>query len=312
MRNRSYSRCGDFGGGRSIAPRAGAVCLGFARLGLVAGDAQAQVVTEFSSGITASARPFGITAGSDGNLWFTESNTDRIGKITTAGVVTEYNITVGAFPNDITAGPDGNLWFTENNTDWIGKINPTTGVITEYSSGITVGAFPEDITAGPDGNLWFTENGLDRIGRITVPPPPASLENPQPGSFQSGIGLISGWSCQGPSVTVSIDGKPTLQAPYGSARADTASVCGSANISTGFGLLFNFNTLGAGLHSAQLYVNGVTQGTPTQFTVSTPAGEFLTGASKQVAVQDFPVIGKGTVLIWQQSQQNFAIQSVGP
>jgi hypothetical protein len=143
-------------------------------------------------------------------------------------------------------------------------------------------------------------------------PPVASLENPQPSSFQSGIGLLSGWSCQGPNIGISIDGKPMLQAPYGSGRADTASVCGATNISTGFGLLFNFNTLGAGLHSAQLNVNGVTLGTPTQFTVSVPAGEFLTGASKQITVQDFPVIGKATVLIWQQSQQNFAIQSVGP
>src|SRR5262249_2222180 len=31
-----------------------------------------------------------------------------------------------------------------------------------------------------------------------------ALENPQPGSFQSGIGLLSGWSCQGPTITVAI------------------------------------------------------------------------------------------------------------
>ena len=269
------------------------------------------VVTEYSSGITAVARPSSITAGPDGNLCFTESYTNRIGKITPAGVVTEYSsgITAGATPNDITAGPDGNLWFTELAIG-LGKINPTTGVVTEYSSGISAGAYPWGITAGPDGNLWFTEDHASRIGRITVPPPPASLENPQPGSFQSGIGLLSGWSCQGPNIGVAIDGKAALQAPYGSARADTAGVCGATNTSTGFGLLINFNTLGANLHSAQLYVNGVTRGTPTQFTVSVPAGEFLTGASKQIAVDDFPVIGDATVLIWQQSQQNFAIAGV--
>ena len=101
-----------------------------------------------------------------------------------------------------------------------------------------------------------------------------------------------------------------LSVPYGSARADTASVCGAANTNTGFGLLINFNTLGAGTHSAQLSVNGVAQGSPIPFIVTVPAGEFLTGALKQVPVSDFPVAGTTTTLTWQQSQQNFAIQSV--
>ena len=37
------------------------------------------------------ARPRGITAGPDGNLWFTEGDGDRIGRITPAGVVTEFS-----------------------------------------------------------------------------------------------------------------------------------------------------------------------------------------------------------------------------
>ncbi len=41
--------------------------------------ASAQVITEFSIG----GSPEFITAGPDGNLWFTEFNADRIGRITT-------------------------------------------------------------------------------------------------------------------------------------------------------------------------------------------------------------------------------------
>ena len=140
-------------------------------IGACVGVAHAQVVTEFSAGITASPR--GITAGPDGNLWFTEASGDRIGRITPLGVVTEFSagITAGARPQGITAGPDGNLWFTEPGGNRIGRINPTTQVITEFSTGLTPGATPFGITAGPDGNLWFAENfGLssDRgIGRIT-------------------------------------------------------------------------------------------------------------------------------------------------
>ena len=56
--------------GNSFIPsRVRAVCLGFALLGLSSAVAQAQVITEFSAGITASARPYGITTGPDGNLW---------------------------------------------------------------------------------------------------------------------------------------------------------------------------------------------------------------------------------------------------
>jgi hypothetical protein len=73
-------------GGRSIAAWVGAVWLGFALFGLVAGAAQAQTVTEFSAGITGGARPYGITAGPDGNLWFTELDGNRIGRISTAPV----------------------------------------------------------------------------------------------------------------------------------------------------------------------------------------------------------------------------------
>ena len=63
---------------------------------------------------TAGSEPYGITAGSDGNLWFTEENGNKIGRITTTGSITEYPLpTFGSAPEGIAAGPDGNLWFTE-------------------------------------------------------------------------------------------------------------------------------------------------------------------------------------------------------
>jgi streptogramin lyase len=124
-------------------------------------------ITEFPIP-TADSNPFGITRGPDGNLWFTESLAGRIGRITPAGVVTEFTqgLTPGCQPAQITAGPDGNLWFTEQFSDRIGRITPA-GVITEFSAGILPFSEPLGITAGPDGNLWFTEQFSDRIGRIT-------------------------------------------------------------------------------------------------------------------------------------------------
>src|SRR5262249_56379731 len=37
------------------------------------------------------SNPQGITRGPDGNLWFTEATADRIGRITPAGVVTQFS-----------------------------------------------------------------------------------------------------------------------------------------------------------------------------------------------------------------------------
>ena len=42
-----------------------------------------------------------------------------------------------------------------------------------------------------------------------------TLENPQPGSFQSGVGVISGWACEAQTIEVSFDGGPRLQAGAG-------------------------------------------------------------------------------------------------
>ena len=70
-------------------------------------------ITEFALP-TANSGPRGIAAGPDGNLWFTEVSSKKLGQIATSGTVTEFAIpTPNSFPNGIAAGPDGNLWFTE-------------------------------------------------------------------------------------------------------------------------------------------------------------------------------------------------------
>ena len=50
-------------------------------------------ITELLNLLAASSRPEGITSGSDGNLWFTEAGSSKIGNIGTAGTgLTEYGI----------------------------------------------------------------------------------------------------------------------------------------------------------------------------------------------------------------------------
>jgi streptogramin lyase len=134
--------------------------------------------------------PGGITAGPDGNLWFVESNSNRIGRITPGGAITTFPLpTPNSLPSGITTGPDGNLWFTEDVSDQIGRITPS-GALTEFPPLPTPNSGPVEITAGPDGNLWFTENGSDKIGRIT--PGGTLTEFPLPTSDDVPWGIATG------------------------------------------------------------------------------------------------------------------------
>lgn len=124
-----------------------------------------------------------ISAGPDGNVWFTGVNaaqfaTGSIARITPAGVVTSFPT---AFrPAGLTVGADGNLWFTgEDNR--VGKITMA-GVVTSYPAA-AFGGWPKGITSGPGGLLWFADFALSRIVSLTTAgvttPSPVGSSNPQ-------------------------------------------------------------------------------------------------------------------------------------
>src|SRR5947209_6481643 len=106
--------------------------------------------------------PIGITAGPDGNIWFTELIANKIWRLELPSRnLTSFPIpTENSSPNDIIVGADGNLWFTEGGGGKIGRIT-TSGVITEFGSGLTL---PFSIANGPDGNIWFTQRFTQQIG----------------------------------------------------------------------------------------------------------------------------------------------------
>jgi hypothetical protein len=134
-----------------------------------------------------------------------------------------------------------------------------------------------------------------------------NLENPQPESFQSGIGLISGWVCEAARIDIEIDGTTTLQATYGTSRSDTREVCGDDG-NNGFGLLFNWNLLGNGTHGVRVLRNGTEEVAKATFVVATLGlGEFPRGLSGNFTLSNFPQEGKNTRIQWQESIQNFAI-----
>ena len=138
--------------------------------------------------------------------------------------------------------------------------------------------------------------------------PPHVLENPPPGSSQSGVGVISGWVCEAERIDIvfnpGTDNEKTFQAGYGTSRADTEGVCNDSD--NGFGLLFNWNLLGDGQHTVQAKADGVEFGSAT-VRVTTFDTEFLRDVGKHARLQNFPNTGTDLIVAWQQSLQNFTI-----
>jgi streptogramin lyase len=115
---------------------------------------------------TAASKPTGITSGPDGAVWFTETEANKIGRITSTGSITEFDIpTAISQPTAITTGPDGNLWFTESAVNAIGQLTPS-GSFTQFTI-LTPNSEPAGITSELDGNLWFTERATSKIAKIT-------------------------------------------------------------------------------------------------------------------------------------------------
>ena len=158
-------------------------------------------------------------------------------------------------------------------------------------------------------NQNFLLAPLDGELPAASPPRPAggptgALENPEPASFQSGIGLLSGWVGDAAVVELKLNDGARLAAAYGTDRADTAPSCGDRN--NGFGLLFNWNLLGDGVHTVRALADGEEFGRAT-FTVTTLGVELLQGAHGETLVADFPSPGEAVRLVWQQANQNFVL-----
>ena len=132
------------------------------------------------------------------------------------------------------------------------------------------------------------------------------LENPAPNSFQSGVGVLSGWVCEAEAVTVEIAGQ-AYSVPYGLDRADTRGACGDT--ANGFGMVFNWNAVGPGEHDVVARADGVVFDRAT-VRVTTLGEEFLTGVAGTCEVPDFPAAGDTVTLSWQEAQQNFVITAV--
>jgi streptogramin lyase len=127
--------------------------------------------------------PIALCLGPDGNVWVAEELAGKIGRLTPAGVFTEFVIpTPFSHPTSIVASL-GDLYFTESNTNKIGRVTPA-GVFTEWDVP-RANSVPIGIADAGFGELYFTEAYTNRVSEfdaiggtflnsVTVPTPNAS------------------------------------------------------------------------------------------------------------------------------------------
>ncbi|MEI7779120.1 MAG: fibronectin type III domain-containing protein [Actinomycetes bacterium] len=200
---------------------------------------------------TTGSGPTEITAGPDGALWFSEYGSsglgEKIGRITTSGVITEYlTPTPASGPWGIAAGPDGAIWFAEFDTAKIGRLT-TSGTFTEFAY---EGSGPAGIVAGPDGAMWFPDYNLNAIGRITtgVPGRPTAV------TVSSGAASVSvAWTAPTDRGVNPISRYTVTSAPGGSTCVTALLTCRVGGLTNGVAYRFTVtatNGAGSGPRSA--------------------------------------------------------------
>jgi streptogramin lyase len=99
--------------------------------------------------------PTGLVAGSDGNLWWVDANSDAVGRTTPRGVTTVFHIPGGAHPRpELVAASDGTLWGATMDNRLLHIT--MAGAVTEVDPGTSLqGNGPYHLALEPDGSLWF-------------------------------------------------------------------------------------------------------------------------------------------------------------
>ena len=221
---------------------------------------------------------------------------------------------------DVASGDHGGVWIARQQADgswrteahlrsvigtqpaWIQTsldLSPFVGARIRLAFGLW-----SDATETADG--WYID---DVVVSATDFVSPVTLENPRAASFQSGVGVISGWACHAHEIVIELDGMP-LQAGYGTTRTDTRGRCGDSN--NGFSLLWNWNNLGAGPHTVRALIDGVEFATTTVRVTTFGEDPFPRGWRGTFALPDFPAAGETTSVRWEEALQNFVITDGQP
>jgi streptogramin lyase len=142
-----------------------ALAVGLSAFAPSAGWATTGTITEFP--LPSAVSTHGVTAGPDGNMWFTEDelgatpNATAIARVTPTGVVTEFSAkpsipgAVDPAPIAITSGPNQHIWFVDADNHFLDEMVPATGAFTTHPTVADPDlASAKAMVTGPDGNVY--------------------------------------------------------------------------------------------------------------------------------------------------------------
>ncbi|WP_299976904.1 hypothetical protein [uncultured Pseudoteredinibacter sp.] len=135
----------------------------------------------------------------------------------------------------------------------------------------------------------------------------SSLESPGNRVFESGVGVIRGWTCESVSEVLVTIGDLEIPLGVGSERPDTAERCGNDG-DNGFGTVVFWQNFGVGVHTATLTIDGEIVDTHT-FRVSGADSAFLKGREFAQDLIKFPSQQSDVSLAWSEAHQNFVVTS---
>lgn len=138
-------------------------------------DRTGNKVTRFDRGtstatdsVTVGSAPRDLVAGSDGNLWVTETN--NIGRVTPGGVHTAFAASGATQAGRIVSEPGatGLLWFTLPDLNKIGRLRPTAASPAISETTVPTAASTPLGIALAEGAVWYTGVSSSKIGQMTT------------------------------------------------------------------------------------------------------------------------------------------------
>ena len=150
--------------------------------------------------------PDDLRSDTDGNLWFAQHHSNEVGRMSSNGVYTGYQVST---PNSVMDGilvdsPRNAVWATQSGASQIVRIDMRTGTVIEIPTP-TSNAVPGDLALAPDGSIWFSagyedEGGTTRIARIDPANnhidefAPSTMRNGTDGIIVAKNGVV--WFCE--------------------------------------------------------------------------------------------------------------------
>jgi streptogramin lyase len=181
------------------------------------------LLTSITEIATPNTNSLDIATGSDGYLWFTEIQSNAVGRLNPANhSITNYSkgIAAGSVLGGIASGGNGKIYFAESVANAIGAFdtslpNNQTVQLFNSSNGMTRSSGPGGITAS-GGFLWFTQTISNQIGQLN----PVSGHITEISSTSANPFNITGFQSQ---ITSDASGKLWFTEPGGVASLDPAT-----------------------------------------------------------------------------------------